>query len=66
MRIKVNGDDREVTGGVTLARLLQELNMEPRTLAIEHNGEFLENDRLAGTVLNEGDRLEIAHFVGGG
>lgn len=67
MRIKVNGETREIDAGLSLQALLHSLSIEPKNLAIEHNGAFIEDDAdLAGLALAEGDQLEIVRFVGGG
>lgn len=66
MDIKVNGELRQVEGEMTIDRLLAQLKIENRNLAVEHNGEFLEEGDLARTVVRAGDTLEIVRFVGGG
>ncbi|HOE97099.1 MAG TPA: sulfur carrier protein ThiS [Candidatus Sumerlaeota bacterium] len=66
MRIRVNGESREVDQASSLLDLLRQIGLEVRNLAIEHNGEFVEEDRLGEVTLNEGDTLEIVRFVGGG
>lgn len=65
MRIHVNGQAREVSA-TTLAALLEELDLDPRTVAVERNGELVRRDALAATRLREGDRVEIVHMVCGG
>jgi thiamine biosynthesis protein ThiS len=40
--------------------------MKPDRVAIELNREIVPRDRWAQTRLNDGDELEIVHFVGGG
>ena len=42
------------------------LGIDPRRVAVEHNLTIVPKDRYATTLLREGDRLEIVHFVGGG
>jgi thiamine biosynthesis protein ThiS len=42
------------------------LGMKVDRVAVELNRDIVPRDRWAETVLNEGDRLEIVHFVGGG
>lgn len=64
--IVLNGESRTVAEGVTVADLLAELGRHPRTVAVEHDGEILPRERYAGTVLREGDRLEVVGFVQGG
>lgn len=64
--ILLNGESRTVAEGATVADLLTELSRHPRTVAVEHDGEILPRERYAGTVLREGDRVEVVGFVQGG
>jgi sulfur carrier protein len=64
--ITVNGELREVAPGTTVARLLQELNLQPRYLAVERNLQLVPRAAHAECVLESGDRIEIVTLVGGG
>ncbi|KYH31825.1 sulfur carrier protein ThiS [Neomoorella mulderi] len=66
MRLKVNGEEREVAAGLTVAELLRQLGIESRYLALERNRQVVPRQDYATTVLEEGDELEIIRFVGGG
>ena len=66
MNIVLNGQPREVGQRITLADLLVELNLEPRHVAVEVNRDVVPRTRHAQAVLQEGDRVEIVTFVGGG
>ena len=66
MAIHVNGDLRHVTVGRTLADMLHELGLEPRKVAVERNLEIVPRGTFDAVLVQEGDRLEIVHFVGGG
>ena len=66
MRIKVNGEDQEVPDGSSLEDLVRELSLQPVRIAIELNRNVARRNEWAQTILNEGDRIEIVHFVGGG
>ncbi len=50
----------------TLAKLVGSLGLESKRIAIEVNGELVEETEWEGTVLGARDRIEIVHFVGGG
>jgi thiamine biosynthesis protein ThiS len=65
--ITVNGDERRIPSGWTLADLLASLKLDARTVVIERNGIIL-RDRAAfpSLALESEDALEIVHFVGGG
>lgn len=62
----MNGESRNVTDQLTLSDLVEELSLAPARIAIELNGEVVRRNTWAETVLSEGDRLEVVHFVGGG
>lgn len=63
--VVVNGEERAVSAD-TLAGLLEELDMDPRLVAVEHEGEVVARRRYAETRLEDGDRVEIVRFVQGG
>ena len=65
MRVQVNGELREVEAGTILA-LVEELGLDVRKVAVERNLEIVPRSLHAGTVLAEGDRIELVQFVGGG
>jgi thiamine biosynthesis protein ThiS len=64
--VRVNGDERAIPAGLTVDRLLEHLSLNPRMVVVEHNCEILRRESLAETVVQEGDSLELVHFVGGG
>jgi sulfur carrier protein len=66
MRIDVNGKGRDVEPGRTVRELLEELELDPRSVVVERNREILRRGTLGEVELREGDTLEIVHFVGGG
>jgi sulfur carrier protein len=66
MRVHVNGEEREVQDGLTLAALLDFLKIERARVAVEVNTEIVRRALHAQTVLKSGDQIEIVTFVGGG
>jgi thiamine biosynthesis protein ThiS len=66
MRIICNGEPRELDGPWTVARLLAELGLEAKHVAVEVNLELVPRARHAERPLADGDRLEIVSLVGGG
>ena len=66
MKIHVNGDLREVRGEPTLAELVTLLDLPAARIAIELNREVVRRSDWGSTMLKDGDRIEIVHFVGGG
>lgn len=66
MTIRLNGEQYELAGPVTISALLAELQIDPRIVAVEHNLVVLKRDRYGSTTVAEGDEVEIVRFVGGG
>lgn len=66
LQIVVNGESREVSAGISIAALLQELGLDPRFLAVERNLQVVSRTEHSVTLLVEGDRIEIVTLVGGG
>ena len=66
MKLTINGEDREFPSNLTVASLLTELGLKPDRVAVELNRDLLPRDRWNTIPLNDGDKLEIVHFVGGG
>lgn len=66
LRIQVNGEPREVNDGSSLPELIAELQLKPQQIAIELNQQVIRRAKWATTMLRDGDRIEIVHFVGGG
>lgn len=64
--IRVNGEHRRVAAGLTLAALAAELGLEPTKVAVERNLEVVPRGTLSAVMIEDGDELEIVHFVGGG
>jgi len=66
MNLIINGEDRQFDSALTIADLLERLNMKPDRVAVELNRELVPRERWAATQLSDDDKLEIVHFVGGG
>ncbi|MDH3237764.1 MAG: sulfur carrier protein ThiS [Deltaproteobacteria bacterium] len=66
MEILVNGETRQVDAGTTVLSLLRALSLPETRVAVERNLALVRKTEFAGTVLGEGDRIEIVTFVGGG
>ncbi|AMK22277.1 MULTISPECIES: sulfur carrier protein ThiS [unclassified Sphingobium] len=64
--IHINGEHRRVRAGLTLAELASELGFVPEKVAVERNLEVVPRSTLAQVRVEDGDELEIVHFVGGG
>jgi len=66
MRIRLNGEPREVEDGIDLPLLLAGLGRDRRTVAIAVNAAVVPRNEIAGRRLAEGDEVEIVEAVGGG
>ena len=66
MVITINGEATEITAGASLVDVLKLLELKPERLAIELNRKIIRRANWGSTTLNEGDKIEIVHFVGGG
>ena len=66
IQLSVNGQVRRLEPGASIERLLGELDLVGKRVAVEKNGEIVPHDRYADTWLADGDALEIVVAVGGG
>ena len=64
--LQINGKNVELERPVPLVLYIEGLGINPRTVAVEHNGEIIQRAQFASVVLHEGDRVEIVRMVGGG
>jgi sulfur carrier protein len=65
VEIQINGE-RKTVEDCSVLGLLEQLDIDPRRVAVELNLEILLKTDYATTALREGDRVEIVQFVGGG
>ena len=66
MMIQINGEKREFEEGVTLEEVIKRLGLEEKVMAAARNMEIVKREKWAQTLLQEGDKLELLDFVGGG
>jgi thiamine biosynthesis protein ThiS len=64
--IIVNGEPAQVPPGLTVTGLLVHLKVDPARVAIELNREIVRKTAWSTTHIEDGARLEVVHFVGGG
>ena len=65
-KIQLNGDSYEIKSGINLIELLNKLKIPNNKVAIEVNGEIVEKKKYQNFSLNQNDKVEIVHFIGGG
>ena len=66
LSVRINGEERRVAGGSSVAALLAELGLNAKRVAIERNLAIVPRSTLADVQVEDGDQFEIVHFVGGG
>ena len=66
MFIRVNGDERNIAQGLTIAGLLADLGLRADRVAVEMNRAIVKQPQWAETEVPPGAELEIVQFVGGG
>ena len=66
MRVYVNGDARDFPNPLSLSQLIVELDLPPARIAVELNHTVVRRGDWETTELQDDDRIEIVHFVGGG
>jgi thiamine biosynthesis protein ThiS len=66
VRLIVNGEEKRFAAAGDLAGLIAGLGLDARKVAVERNQAIVPRSLWPATVLAEGDRIEIVHFVGGG
>jgi thiamine biosynthesis protein ThiS len=66
LHVFVNGEHKEFSDGLSLEQLVNELMLPGVRIAIEVNGRVVRRGDWSETTLNDQDRVEIVHFVGGG
>ena len=66
LSIRVNGEHRRATPGISIAALVNELGLDPARVAVERNLEIVPRSTLGEVKVEDGDDYEIVHFVGGG
>jgi len=66
MQVRINGETQALDGPLTVAGLLAKLGLDARKIAVERNLEIVPRSAYARVGVEDGDRLEIVHFIGGG
>jgi sulfur carrier protein len=64
--LQINGKPVELAAPTPLLDYLDRLGVNPKAVAVEHNGAIIERDQYPTTALRDGDVVEIVRMVGGG
>ena len=66
IKIKVNGKVNSIIEKTSLLKLLNDLKIPLKKVAIELNQQIVDKKKIKKIYLNKNDKVEIVHFIGGG
>lgn len=66
IKIKLNGEDKEISSDFTIKQLLDETKLKSKMMVVEKNMEIIPKEQYDSSLLKEGDSIEIVGFFGGG
>jgi len=66
IKIKVNGKKIIFDNNTSIEKLTKKLKIPLNKVAIELNKKILDKKKLKKIKLNNDDKIEIVHFIGGG
>ena len=66
IQLRLNGEARRISPLTTVAELLQSFQMDPRSVVVERNRQVIPREEFDRVTVEEGDEIEVVHFVGGG
>lgn len=66
VELKVNGKARQFADGISVAGLLENLQLRPEVVHVQVNGETVARDQFGQVALKEGDEVDIVMSMGGG
>lgn len=66
MKIFLNGEEKILSGKMSVAELVAELELDVKKIAVEKDLEIVNPAQFSAVLIDEGSRIEIVHFIGGG
>ena len=66
IKIRLNGKEKQIPKDFKIERLINDLKIPIKKVAIELNQEILDKKKLNKIKLKKNDKIEIVHFIGGG
>lgn len=66
MKITLNGEETVLDKQMNISHLIEKFSLDTRKIAVEKNLEIVPRSKFAEEPVNEGDNIEIIHFIGGG
>jgi sulfur carrier protein len=62
----INGKQDEVNDRISIDSLVEERGLDRETIVIEYNLEVISKDKWSRIFPQDGDKIEIVRFMGGG
>ncbi|MBU0501796.1 MAG: sulfur carrier protein ThiS [bacterium] len=66
MAIRVNGELKEMTGKITVAKLLENHGFKPELTVVQINHEIVPKEKYDEHIIDDGDEVELIKFMAGG
>jgi thiamine biosynthesis protein ThiS len=66
VKIILNGEEKFLDQGITIEKLIFDLELDVKKIAVEKDLEIVNPQQFSEVILDEGARIEIVHFIGGG
>ncbi len=66
MKVIINGENRVLQDGITVKKMLEDINIEEKTMAVAINMQVVKKESWNTHQIKDGDKIECLHFVGGG
>ena len=66
IKIRLNGKEKQIAENSKILKLINDLKIPIKKVAIELNQEILDKKKLNKIKLKNNDKIEIVHFIGGG
>ncbi len=66
MQVIINGASHTLDDGIVLSTLLKQLEISGKRIAVEINESIIPKSQHDSTVIQQDDKIEIIHAIGGG
>lgn len=66
IKITLNGEEKILEKAITIAQLISDLDLDVKKIAVEKDLQIVNSTQFSEVILDEGSRVEIVHFIGGG
>ena len=66
IKIRLNGKEKPIPKDFKIEKLINDLKIPIKKVAIELNQEILDKKKLNRIKIKKNDKIEIVHFIGGG